>query len=198
MVNNPIFLRETVTAYVETQEKSNNQRKRRSNSKKYGSLATDINHHQPEAQDDLDNCEKYMKQNSEKRSKFLAQKKLCYGCYKPILMSHNAKTRSDRQICQICKKKHPTGLHGHTPKQKAEDDNFCASNGMQKNVTLGSNCANFDNVSCSASCSDEIVSICIFPVKLRYVSKRKEVTTYALFDNCSQGTFVREDSSYMN
>ena len=87
--------------------------------------------------------------------------------------------------------------HGHTPKQKAGDDNSCASNGMQKNVTLGSNCAKFD-VSCSASCSDEIVSICIFPVKIRYESKRKEVTTYALLDNCSQGTFVRENSSYMN
>ena len=40
--------------------------------------------------------------------------------------------------------------------------------------------------------------VCIFPVKIRYVSKRKEVTAYALFDHCSQGTFVREDSSYMN
>ena len=154
-----LFLRETVTAYVETQKKSNNQRKKRSNSKKYGSLATDINHHQPEAQDDLEHCEEYMKKSTEERSKFLAQKKLCYGCYKPILMSHNAKTRSDRQICQICKKKHPTGLHGHTPKQKAGDDNFCASNVVQKNVTLGSNCAKFDDVSCSASCSDEIVSM---------------------------------------
>ena len=99
-----LFLTETVTAYVETQKKSNNQRKKRSNSKKYGSLATDINHHQPEAQDDLEHCEEYMKKSTEERSKFLAQKKLCYGCYKPILMSHNAKTRSDRQICQICKK----------------------------------------------------------------------------------------------
>ena len=33
----------------------------------------------------------------------------------------------------------------------------------------------------------------IVAVKIRYVNKRKEVTTYALLDNCSQGTFVRED-----
>ena len=93
LVNNPIFSREAITAYVGTQEKSDNQRKRRSNNKKYGSFATDINHHQPEAQEkcilcchkhDLDNCEEHIKKSIEERSKFLARKKLCYGCYKPI------------------------------------------------------------------------------------------------------------------
>ena len=63
----------------------------------------------------------------------------------------------------------------------------------KKNVTFKSNCAKFDDISCSASCSDEIVSICIAPVKIRYVNKRKEVTKYTLLNNCSQGTFVRED-----
>ena len=38
------------------------------------------------------------------------------------------------------------------------------------------------------------VCMCIVPVVTRYVNKRKEVTTYALLDNCSQGTFVREDT----
>ena len=33
----------------------------------------------------------------------------------------------------------------------------------------------------------------IVPVKIRYMNKRREVTTYAILDNCSQGTFVRED-----
>ena len=45
----------------------------RGNSKKYGSFATNINHHQPEAQakcilfcdkHDLDNCEEYMKKEA--------------------------------------------------------------------------------------------------------------------------------------
>ena len=35
--------------------------------------------------------------------------------------------------------------------------------------------------------------MCTVPVKIRYVNKKKEVTTYALLDNCSQGTLVRED-----
>ena len=107
-------------------------------------------------------------------------------------MSHNARTCNDRRICQICKKKHPTGLHGYTPKQKAGNDNSSASDRTQ-NVTFKSNCAKFDDVSCSASYSDEIVSICIVPVKIGYANKRKDVTTYALLDSCSQGTLVIED-----
>ena len=201
LVNNPTFLREAITAYVGTQDKSDTQRKRRSNSTKYGSFATDINHHQPEVQDkcilcyhkhNLDNCEEYIMKSIEERSKFLAWKKLCYGCYKPISISHNAITCNNRQICQICKKKHPTGLHGYTPKQKAGDDNSSALDGKQ-NVTFKINCAKFDDVSCIASCSDEIVNMYIVPVKIRYVNKRKEVIKYALLVNCSQGTLVRED-----
>ena len=66
LVNDPIFSREAITAYVGAQEKPDNERKRRSNSKKYGSFATDTDHHQPEVQDkcilcchkhDLHNCE---------------------------------------------------------------------------------------------------------------------------------------------
>ena len=107
-------------------------------------------------------------------------------------MSHNVRTCSYRRICQICKKKHPTGLHGYNPKQKAGDYNSSASDGTQ-NVTFKSNCAKFDYVSCNASCSDNIVGMCIVSLKMKYVNKRKKVTTYTLLDNCSQGTFVRED-----
>ena len=91
-----------------------------------------------------------MKKSIEERSKFVAWKKPSYGCYKPISMSNNARTFSDRRICHICKKKHPTGLHGYTPKKKAGDDNSSESDGTQ-NIIFKSNCAKFDDVSCSAS-----------------------------------------------
>ena len=35
--------------------------------------------------------------------------------------------------------------------------------------------------------------MCIVPVKIRYVNKTKEITTYPLLDNCRKGNFVRED-----
>ena len=167
MVNDPIFLREAITAYVITQEKSGNLRKRRSNSKTNGSFATEIDHHQPEAQDkfilschkhNLHNCEEYMKKSIEERTKFLAWKKLCYGCYKPISMSHNARTSNDG-IFQMCKNKHPTGLHGYIPKQKAGDDNSSASDGTP-NVTFKSKCAKFDDISCSASSCQYVYCSC--------------------------------------
>ena len=128
----------------------------------------------------------------EEKIKLLMRKKLCYRCYKPVSMSHNARTCSYRRICQIRKKKHPTGLHGYNPKQKDGDYNSSASGGTQ-NVTFKNNCVKFHCVTCNASCSDNIVSMCIVSLKIKYLNKRKKVTTYTLLDNCSQGTFVRED-----
>ena len=185
LVNDPIFSREAITAYVGTQGKSDDQRKGEA-------IANSINHHQPEPQYkcilcshklDLDSCEEYMTKSIEERSKLLARKKLCYGCYKTMSMSHNARNCSDRRICQICKKKHPTGLHGYTPKQKAGDDKSGASDGTKKIATFKSNCAKFHDVNCSASCSDKMVSICIVSVKIRFVNKKKEVTAYVLLNN---------------
>ena len=97
------------------------------------------------------------------------------------------------KYARFLKKKHPTGLHGYTPKQKLEMIILVHQMECKKNVTCKSNCAKYNDVSCSALCSDEIVSMYIFPVKIRYLNKRKEVSTYALLDYCSQGIFVRED-----
>ena len=125
-----------------------------------------------------------MKKSIEERINFHARKKLCCGCYIAISMLKNARSCIDRRTCQICKKKHPScqifkkkhpsTLHGYTPKHKAGDDNSSASDGTQI-VTFKSNCIKFDDASCSAWCSDEIVSMYIFSIKVRYVNKRKEV-----------------------
>ena len=178
-------------------------KEKRSNTKNYGSFSTNISYHQPKAQEkrilcshkyDLSNCQEYMKKSIEERSKFLARNKLCYGYYKPISMTYNIRTCNDRWICQICKEKHSTGLHIYTtPKQRSGDDNSGTSDETQKNVTFKSNCAKFDDVNCSASCNNEIAIMCIIPVKIKYMNKRKIITTYGLLDNCSQGTFLRED-----
>ena len=44
---------------------------------------------------------------------------------------------------------------------------------LKKNVTFKSKCAKSGDVTCSASHSDEIVSMYIAPVKIRYVKKKK-------------------------
>ena len=59
----------------------------------------------------------------EDRNKFLAKKKLCCGCYRPISSNHNARRCKQRRVCTVCKEKHPTGLHEykHPRKGKLED-----------------------------------------------------------------------------
>ena len=89
LINDPIFSREAITAYIGTQGKSDD---RRNNSKKYGSFATNISHHQPEAQDTCILCiHKHVLDNYE--NTFPARKTLCYGCHKPIQMSINKYSR---------------------------------------------------------------------------------------------------------
>ena len=53
---------------------------------------------------DLNNFNEYVWKSIEERRKFLARKKLCYCCYKPISISHNARTCNDRPINQTCQK----------------------------------------------------------------------------------------------
>ena len=152
-------------------------------------FAADSNHHQHEARDKcilccdkhhLENCKEYMKKIIEDWSKFFARKKLWYGSCKPISLSNNVRTCNDKRVCQICKKKHPTSLHGYTLKQEARDGNSSASYGTQENVTLKSNYAKFHDVSYSASYSDDIASKCILPVKTRSVAVHHAVMTFAV------------------
>ena len=38
-----------------------------------------------------------------------------------------------------------------------------------------------------------MVSVCVVPVTVKHKNSSREVTTFAMLDNCSQGTFVKED-----
>ena len=55
------------------------------------------------------------------QSKFLFQKKLCYGCYMPVSTDHNLRTCKQRRVCDTCGEKHPTGLHGYKDSRKKKD-----------------------------------------------------------------------------
>ena len=37
-----------------------------------------------------------------------------------------------------------------------------------------------------------MISICIVPVRIKYENNGKQITTYVMLDNCSQGSFVRK------
>ena len=56
---------------------------------------------------DLDDCDEYLKTPVEERSKFLAQKKLCYGCYDQINANHKARNCTKRRRCKNMSEESP-------------------------------------------------------------------------------------------
>ena len=63
----------------------------------------------------------------------LFKKKLCYGFYGYISDDNKARNCKQRRSCKICKKKHPTGLHGFKPKKEGVKQDI--GNGNNKQIT---------------------------------------------------------------
>ena len=55
---------------------------------------------------------------------------------------------------------------------------------------MKSNCAGTGN---AATNLKEVISMCVVSVQLRHCNSDKEVSTFALLDTCSQGTFVTDN-----
>ena len=73
---------------------------------------------------DLDQCTEFKKQTLAQRKNFMRMKGMCFGCYS---QGHIAKFCKQRKTCLICKKQHPTTLHGSQCKpqnkpEKAKED----------------------------------------------------------------------------
>ena len=101
----------------------------------------------------LDSCKIFMEKTLKEITKLLANKKLCYGCYQPMTSNHNAKTCKQRLPCRICKKYHPTGMHGYV--KKASEENTESKDGTKDTVKRASVKGKLDT---------EVVSMCVVPV----------------------------------
>ena len=123
------------------------------------------------------------------RSKFLSKQKLCYGCYEKISQSHTARNCPIQRTCKICAGKHKTGLHGFKLKRKGDD----SSDDNKASEKIKSNCANISNNQCAAIGSGQVLSMCVLPVKVQHKESNDEIITFAMLDNCSQGTFATEN-----
>ena len=86
LANDPLFSKDALREYVDRKEAPSKLRqlktylaieKEKSGNSKEVCYLCQNNH-------DLDKCQEYMKKSLEERSKFLFQKKLCYGCYMSI------------------------------------------------------------------------------------------------------------------
>ena len=115
---------------------------------------------------DLDKCQEYMKKPVEERSKFLFQKKLCYGCYMPISTDHNSRSCKDRRVCDTCGEKHSAGLHGYKS---------CKKN---KNAVGGTSQKSDSTLACPATMmKSKVVSMCVVPNKVKCSNSKKEFRT---------------------
>ena len=105
------------------------------------------------------------------------QKRSCVmGVICQLLQTISSGTCRNRRVCKICKQKHPTGLYGVEA----------------SSVLVVSNFAEMDMKCASAGIAAKIISMCVVPVKIGHVVTQKEVSTLAMLDNCSQGTFMKE------
>lgn len=57
---------------------------------------------------DLDECTQFKQKSLSDRRSFLKEKRVCFGCYG---YKHVSKNCVKKRECEICHKKHPTGLH---------------------------------------------------------------------------------------
>ena len=145
-------------------------------------LATTTNDNSPcelcDQSHDIENCPSFISKKVDERSAFVKEKKLCFGCFKPMSTKHNSRSCNDRRTCKICGKRHPTTLHGYRPKSRE---------GTPSNDSHPKEPA---PTSCMASSTGKVISMCTVPVKVYNPITRKSVVTLAMLDSCSQTTFV--------
>ena len=127
----------------------------------------------------------------DERSKMLRRKRLCYGCYLPVSAEHAAKTCKKRRVCKLCTMKHPTGLYGYVPRWKG--GGATDSRKDSDSDTIKTNVAEMDVKSVSANMASKIISMCVVPIKVTHAETKREVSTFAMLDNCGQGCFIKSE-----
>ena len=144
-----------------------------------------------EEKHDLDNCKQFNNMSVDERRKRLRRKRLCYVCYLPVLPEHTAKACRKRRVCKICAMKHPTGLIGYVPRWKVGGTADKGKDGDSN--TVKTNFVEMDLKRASAKMASKIISMCVIPIKITQAETKREVSTFAMLDNCSQGSFIKNN-----
>ena len=118
-----------------------------------------------------------------------------FACFSPIPEDHNTKQCRNRKTCNICKQKHLSFLHGYVPKRAGvttqgtveEDKNLRSVDNGRKNSTAT------DLKSAFTGITSKISSMCVVPIRVSHGETKKEISTYAMLANCSQGCFIKEN-----
>ena len=122
----------------------------------------------------------------------LMRQKQCYECLQPMSDGHNAKTCTSKLMCNSCKGNQPTPLHGYVPKDKRST---CGGDQDPKTTqkALKNSLAGLYDLKCAATSKEHpsnVMSMSVMSVKVKDEHGTNEVTTYAMVNNCSQGSFI--------
>ena len=64
---------------------------------------------------------------------------------------------------------------------------------MDLGGNLKNNFAGFNNTRMTGKIGSKMISMCIVPVKVKHGDSKDVITTYAMWDNCSQGSFIHDN-----
>ena len=112
-----------------------------------------------------------------------------------LLLTSNSRAHCQdlqkRRVCKISTMKHSTGLHGYVPGWKGGGvvDNSKDGNSDTAKINFGE----MDVKSASAKMASKIISMCDVSSKVTHVETKREVSTFAMLDNCSQGCFIKNN-----
>ncbi|XP_066929138.1 uncharacterized protein [Clytia hemisphaerica] len=206
LVNDPMFSREAAGPVSYDRASRSDASRRRGG---FRSNATGVDKDQPtpscpmckSTQHDLDDCREFLQLDSENRKKYVFNHRLCFCCLQP---NHTARECRSKKTCKVCRMSHPTSLHAprrrFPPPTATPQPNVSPTPPPNVPPTLPPRTDDkIDNVeqSFSNKCTDiheNSVSVSVVPVWLYHSSNpTKKVSTYALLDSCSQGSFITED-----
>ena len=140
----------------------------------------------------INDCRQFLGKPLELRKEFAKKHNLCFGC---LGVNHRARQCKDSATCSICNRRHPTPLHGDTPKSANDKDIPKSANDKDKSanykdeieletfVQSGTTHLNDSGFAAKSSM--------ILPVWVSHTdTPDKEHLTYALLDNQSDTTFA--------
>ena len=155
-----------------------------SNNRTFRNFHTQVTCRLCELSHDIESCPLFKNKPIKDKINMLMRFRLCFGCFSKNHVVTNCK---NIRICSICKKSHPTSLHGYIPNSKTPTTN--SSNVPRSNPPVSTSSQSVPITSALVS-GESKVSMCVVPVVLSHPSLNREVKTFALLDACSQGSFI--------
>ena len=135
----------------------------------------------------LDDFAEFLKKPLEDRRNSIKEKGLCFGCYS---LEHVAKHCRNKRSCKTCNRRQPTSLHDYNWRPERKNAQHKESEMVKEDQVINANTTVF-NVT---EAGDVPITMGIVPIWLYHKNNSSNrICVYALLDNASGGTFIKED-----